>query len=271
MTNLLGRDYYPKALLETKYCEMPIWYQGDQALLLGKLASIIGTRNISNEGILRTRRITKVLVEHGFCIVSGLAKGVDTVAHEATLQLGGATVAVMGTPIDECYPKENQDLLRRISEKGLVLSQFAPGSPVQKSNFPRRNALMAALTDISVVVEASEKSGTRHQVISAIAYGKKVGFLASLTEKKYSWITEALKSGNAFVINDPQDILREMNTATLISSKQAQQSLFVENTFQNDSIAGNCEPQKKKPIYSPFLHLWRSREHCPSKSDLSVL
>ena len=189
-----------------------LWNLGNPELLRMPLASVIGTRNPSDQGIARTRRITRLLVEQGFGVVSGLAKGIDTVAHEAVLELGGSTIAVMGTPIDECYPASNAHLKERIVEEGLVLSQFAPGDKVFRSNFPKRNTLMATLSDITIITEAGEKSGTRHQVSAAIRLGRPVGFLASTGERGFLWVEEALDSGHGFVINESVDLLERLKS-----------------------------------------------------------
>ena len=196
--------------------DLMLWYLGDQKLLRMPLASVIGTRQPSGQGIARTRRITKLLVEQGFGIVSGLAKGIDTVAHETVLEFGGSTIAVTGTPIDECYPASNAHLKQRIIEKGLVLSQFVPGGRVFKSNFPKRNTLMASLSDIKIIAEAGEKSGTRHQISESVRLGRPVGFLAAVGDRGFPWIAEAINSGYGFVINEPIDLLEPL---TLIRNK----------------------------------------------------
>jgi len=184
-----------------------LWYAGDLSLLELPRVSIVGTRNVTPHGRLRTIKLVSLLVSKGFCIVSGLAAGVDTVAHETTLDANGKTIAVMGTPIETCYPKENQALKDRITEKGLIISQFAPGQKIHRSNFPRRNSLMAALSAVTFVVEAEIDSGTRHQVHAALALGQKVAFLASLADRDFGWVREAIRSGHGVIVQDPTDAL----------------------------------------------------------------
>lgn len=139
-------------------------------------------------------------------MVSGMAQGVDYIAHITTLGLGGATIAVMGTPIEDCYPKEHRELKASIAAFGLVLSQFEPGSPSRRYNFPRRNETMAAMSAITIVTEASASSGTRHQVAAAIKLGRHVGFLASLVAQEIPWIEDALQSEFSFIIESPSQI-----------------------------------------------------------------
>ena len=189
-----------------------LWYEGDLHLLSLPCISIIGTRQPTPDGIRQTQYVAATAVDHGLCIISGLATGIDTAAHETSLQNNGSTIAVMGTPIDECYPKENAPLKERIIDHGLVISQFPPQSKSRRSNFPKRNALMAELSALTIVTEAGARSGTRHQVKSALRFDKKVVFLASIAEKNYPWITEALNSGNGFVIEETSDLAALFNT-----------------------------------------------------------
>ena len=212
---LLATDF-PESLKHWPNKSDRLWLLGNADLLSGPLAAVVGTRQITEEGAARTKKLTALLVREGFCVVSGLAEGVDAVAHRTALDNDGLTIAVMGTPIEECYPREHSDLKAEIVEKGLVISQFAPGSKVHRSNFPRRNTLMAALSEITFVVEAGVNSGTRHQVKAALQMGRIVAFLASLAEKNYPWIEEAMRSGLGRIIAGPEDalaLLREIRIA----------------------------------------------------------
>jgi DNA processing protein len=113
----------------------------------------------------------------------------------------------MGTPIDQCFPKENAWLKQEISEKGLILSQFPPGSLIHRSNFPRRNEVMALLSAVTFVVEAQIDSGTRHQVAASLALGKKVAFLNSVADQNFPWVTRAIQTGNGVVIKNMDDAI----------------------------------------------------------------
>lgn len=212
-----------------------LWYSGNLGLLAMPSVSIIGTREPSEVGLSRTRRVTSIAVEHGFCVISGLAAGVDAVAHQTTLDLNGNTIAVMGTPIDQCYPKENEDLKRQMAERGLVLSQFPPESKVRRSNFPQRNALMAELSLMTIVTEAGELSGTRHQVKSAIRLGKPVAFLASMIDRKYEWVQEALGSGLGFVVEERADLVGFLDGSLFVIEAKAPSRVIAEPTSQNKS------------------------------------
>ena len=122
-------------------------------------------------------------MSRGVVVVSGLAEGIDTQAHQAAINVGGATIAVLGTPLDVCFPKQNQALLDRIIQDHLAVSQFPIGSPPQKKNFPMRNRTMALLSDATIIVEAGEGSGTIHQGWEALRLGRPLFLLESLTKR----------------------------------------------------------------------------------------
>ena len=215
-------DRFPPRLRQWRYKDRELWYLGDLNVLRRPLASVIGTRSPSPLGTRDAQSITGVLVELGFGIVSGLAEGIDTAAHRVALDRDGATIAVLGTPIDECYPKSNQALKDEIARRGLVVSQFAPGTRVHKSNFPQRNTLMAALSDFTIVIEASEKSGTRYQVKSALEFGRHVGFLPSVADQRHAWVLEALSRNLGHVLRSRPDLL-ELARATPAIPKNEEQ------------------------------------------------
>lgn len=204
---LLPREAYPDALVRAGFGDTPLWAEGNLDLLKAPKVAVIGSRNASREGVRRTQRLARHLVAANACVVSGLAEGIDTAAHTETLERGGLTVAVLGTPLDKCFPTANKPLMARIAKDGLLLSQFAPGDRVGRGNFPARNRLMAALSNLSVVVEATAASGTRHQVAACVNFHKPVGFLASLVRRNYPWIGDALATGYGFVAEGPADVV----------------------------------------------------------------
>lgn len=154
-----------------------LYLRGDRTLLeLGTRVAVVGSRRASPQGLEWTRLVTEALVDRDVTVVSGLAKGIDTVAHRTALDLGGKTVAVLGTGLDRCAVATNRCLQDEIGERGLLVSQFPTGSTPGRSNFPRRNKTMALLSDATLVVEAAENSGTRHQGWEALRLGRPVLF-----------------------------------------------------------------------------------------------
>ena len=225
-------EKYPSDLENWKEQKKKLWFQGDLSLLDLKKVSIIGTRKPSTAGIIWTEKITKLVIENDFCVVSGMAKGIDTAAHQETLKQNGKTIAVMGTDIDGCYPKENFNLKQNIKNHGLILSQFHPGTSTSRFNFPKRNKLMAELSFACIVVEAGENSGTRYQTEEAKKLKKEVAFLSSLVEKKYRWISDFLQDFEAFIIKDDlsnfQDWLRKLDNKEKKNYKENHQEKQIE-------------------------------------------
>ncbi|MGX9357513.1 DNA-processing protein DprA [Roseobacteraceae bacterium S113] len=191
--DLLG----PLSTFERKNAPAELFLEGDRSLLTeGQRVAIVGSRNASREGIARARALTKELVKHDIVVVSGLAEGIDTVAHETAIDCGGRTIAVLGTPLSQAYPAKNRELLERIKRDHLAVTQFPEGYPAKRDNFPRRNRTMALICDATVVVEAGEKSGTRHQGWEAIRLGRIVYLMKSVAQNPaLSWPKEMIGYG----------------------------------------------------------------------------
>jgi len=183
--------------IEEKNAPEKIFYEGDIELLTkGSKVAVVGSRKVSENGVIRTQALVKRLVEKNVTVVSGLAQGVDTVAHKTAIAMGGKTISVLGIPIDEAYPKENTTLLNTIKSEHLAISQFPVGYPFLRKNFPERNRTMALITDATIIVEASEKSGTRHQGWEALRLGRLVYIMQNvMDDKSLTWPKEMEKYG----------------------------------------------------------------------------
>lgn len=168
-----GTPAYPELLSEIPDPPPFIWAMGDTSLLHRPMVALIGARNASSIGLRMARKLSRDLSEAGFIIVSGLARGVDTVAHEVALD-AGHTVAVMAGGVDVIYPKDNTDLAEDIARKGLRLSEQPPGLTPQARHFPRRNRLISGLARAVVVVEAAAKSGSLITARNALDQGRDV-------------------------------------------------------------------------------------------------
>lgn len=187
----------PMNQVERKHAPKSLFVAGDPELCrnFAKVA-VIGTRQVSPIGVKRTQDLVRLLVERGVVIVSGLALGVDACAHEAAIKNGGKTIAVLGTPLDQFYPKENAALQRVIMTEHLALSQFKPGVPVLKKNFPMRNRTMALVSHATVIIEAGEGSGTLHQGWEALRLGRPLFLLESITKRDgLKWPGEMMNYG----------------------------------------------------------------------------
>lgn len=192
---------------EKKNAPKQLFFSGDVSLLSTPRVSIIGARRATEEGIRRAKRLCRLLVEREITIVSGLAQGIDTAAHTTAIELGGRTIAVLGTSLDKYYPLENRDLQRRIMQEHLAVSQFARTTPSLRTNFPQRNRTMALLSDATVIVEAGESSGTLSQGWEALRIGRPLFFMKSVLENpKLTWPHEMLNYG-ARILTETEDLL----------------------------------------------------------------
>ena len=187
--HLLGEPGYPAKLCDARYPLRAFYYRGDWSLIDTPTVAVVGARQLSQKGVARAQRLVRHLVEDGFTIVSGLAAGTDRVAHTTALEMGGRTIAVLGTPIHKTYPRENADLQRQIAERFLVISQVpvlhcdAKDWRSNRKFFPERNITMSALTDASIIVEIGESRGTYIQSKAALDQGRPLFLLNNCFEK----------------------------------------------------------------------------------------
>jgi DNA processing protein len=159
-----------------------VYCAGDLELLMRPVVSVVGTREVSEEGWRRAARLARELVSADVVVMSGLARGVDTAALTATLEAGGKSIGVIGTPLEKAYPAENARLQEEIYSHHLLISPFTPGEPVYKGNFPKRNRVMALLSDATVIVEASDTSGTLHQAAECLRQGRWLFIMKSVVD-----------------------------------------------------------------------------------------
>jgi DNA processing protein len=157
-----------------------LFYRGELLRDDARSVAVVGTRKPSEEGISRAQNMASALVGEGVTVLSGLATGIDTAAHEATLEAGGRTIAVMGTGILRTYPAANKQLAERIAETGAVVSQFWPAQPPAQHTFPRRNVVTSGMSQGTVVIEASSTSGAKMQARLALQHGKMAFLVESL-------------------------------------------------------------------------------------------
>jgi DNA processing protein len=209
---------YPEWLQHAEHPLEFLYYQGNWDLVFSpRRIAIVGTRHPSDEGMRRTAKLVAMLVKEKYTIVSGLAAGVDTVAHEAAIKCGGDTIAVIGTPLDQVYPKQNVELQRQIAREHLLISQVpvlvsANRPPTfTRMFFPERNITMSALTQATVIVEAGETSGTLIQARAALKQKRKLFILNSnFGVKGLTWPHKYEEKG-AIRVKDFDDILDHLH------------------------------------------------------------
>ncbi|MCL2498983.1 MAG: DNA-processing protein DprA [Defluviitaleaceae bacterium] len=169
--------------------------------------SIIGSRRCSEYGLMAARKLAAPLAQRGIVIVSGMARGVDSMAHKGALESGGKTIAVLGCGVDVCYPNEAHALRIKIIENGCVLSEYPPGTQPHKAFFPARNRIISGLSHAVVVAEAGRKSGTLITVDTAHDQGREVLAVPGNISSKLSEGTNRLIRDGAFPVIDYTDVL----------------------------------------------------------------
>lgn len=207
---LLGRKLNE---FERKYAPKELYIAGSIKIPLPEpRVAVVGTRKPSNVGIRAASKITKVLVENQAIIVSGLARGIDTVAHSTAIECGGKTIAVLGTPLNKFYPAENKPLQELIMKEHLAISQYPIGYITRPKHFVLRNRTMALISNASIIVEAGESSGVISQGWETLRLGRPLFFWKALVEKDFKWVREMMKYGASVLnnINDLKRAIREM-------------------------------------------------------------
>ena len=223
--------YWPKNASGVKY----LYLLGNKELLLQPGLSVVGTRTPSSRGSQLTQEVVQALGESGFAIVSGLAKGVDGIAHIAALARNFATIGVIGTSVCEVYPKEHAKLQALVAQHGLVVSQFAPSRQVQRYFFMQRNQLMSEISLGSFVIEDRDGGGAVQQAQYSQKQGKKVFVLKEVYENRtFLW---PRKFENAVVVKDPANA-GKMVKKTLVSGEKP-----VSSKRQSKALDPNVQPE----------------------------
>lgn len=201
---------YPPLLLEIADPPLLLYVRGRGELLSRPGIAIIGSRNASAQGMHNAAAFAQSLSEAGLTIVSGLALGIDTQAHEGGLRGAGSTVAVIGTGADLVYPKRNLDLAQRIAEQGCIVSEYALGLPAMPSNFPRRNRLISGLARGVLVIEAAALSGSLITARLAGEQGRDVFALPGSIHSTLAKGCHALIKQGAKLVESVDDVLQEL-------------------------------------------------------------
>jgi DNA processing protein len=199
----------------------PVLYVRGELLPEDKLAmAVVGSRRPSHYGQLMAKRFGAELAEHGFTVVSGLARGIDSLAHQGALQAGGRTIAVLGCGVNRIYPAEHRRLYDAVRGQGAVVSEFAFDTKPDRWNFPRRNRIISGLSLGVLVVEASDRSGSLHTAHHAVEQGREVFAVPGRIDVENSRGTHCLIQGGAKLITGVGDILDELPDAVRTAALQ---------------------------------------------------
>ncbi|MEO0002466.1 MAG: DNA-protecting protein DprA [Pseudomonadota bacterium] len=237
----LGDPDYPAELLQIEDPPLLLHLEGDPAALRHPLRlAMVGSRSPSAQGAEHARQFARALVEAGACIVSGLARGIDGAAHEGALEAGGCTVAVVGTGLDQVYPKAHQALARRIAARGALVSEYPLGTPPLAHHFPRRNRIISGLSQGVLVVEAAPQSGSLITARQAAEQGREVFAIPGSIHSPQSRGCHALIRQGAKLVESAADILEELRG-------QAPAAATVQDRGPGGT-AGQAGTQDKDPV-----------------------
>lgn len=200
----LGSDQYPENLQKIDRPPRAIYILGELRRTDVDAIAVVGSRSVSREGEEKAYEYAHFLASQGFTIVSGLARGVDTTAHEAALAAGGRTLAVLGSSLDIIYPSENKKLAERIIKQGALVSEFPPQTRPESQNFLQRNRLVAGLSKVILIIEGDRRSGTLNTASHAANQNKDVLVIPG------SPATDYLIENGATAVNSPQEMLAHL-------------------------------------------------------------
>jgi DNA processing protein len=206
---------YPPQLAQTAGAPALLYVKGDAGCLATPQLAMVGSRNPTLPGQRTARAFACHLSGAGLTITSGLAVGIDAASHEGALQAGGATIAVLGTGIDVIYPRQHRTLAARIAEHGALVSEYPPGSPPIRANFPRRNRIISGLCLGTLVVEAARHSGSLITARLALEQGREVFAIPGSIHNPLARGCHALIRSGAKLVECVDDILQELKFSSI--------------------------------------------------------
>jgi len=208
---LLSTDpEFPNQLLADSQCPAALYVMGDRSVLGSMQLAMVGSRSATPAALVTARELAAVLARAGLTITSGLAVGIDAASHQGALLAGGRTVAVCGNGLDRIYPTQHAALAERVRARGALISQFPPRTPPIRSNFPRRNRLIANLTAGTLVVEAAHHSGSLQTAAYAVQRGLRVFAVPGSVHNPLTRGCHKLIHEGAKLVAEASDVLREL-------------------------------------------------------------
>ncbi len=219
-----GEPAYPALLKEIKGYPKQLYYIGDLTALKGRCVSVVGSRTATVYGKTMAEQISGRLAERGITVVSGMAVGIDSFAHRGALSAYGKTAAVLGCGVDVCYPPENKGLKSSIEGNGIVISEYPPGTPAERYHFPNRNRIISGLSEITIVVQARNRSGALITAELAADQGREVYALPGNIDSQYNLGTNKLIKEGAVPIISVDDVLEPLGLKK-VSAVEAEEKL----------------------------------------------
>ncbi len=244
---------YPKRLLNCYDSPTLLYYRGTADLNTAKIIAIIGTRSHTDYGKQITEKLVKELADQNVLVISGLAYGIDAIAHKAAVKNQLPTVGVLAHGLDQIYPAENAGLAKdMIKHRGGLLTEFRSNSKPDKHNFPTRNRIVAGMSDATVVIETGIKGGSMITAELANSYNKEVFALpGKVTDAKSNGCNYLIKNNKAVLLTDAEELIQVMNWEDKAKSrkeKKSQRELFIELTPDEKIIINILREKEKVPI-----------------------
>jgi DNA processing protein len=204
---------YPARLRDLDGRPALLFVRGDLTEPSKPPLAIAGSRKASTVGVHAAQQVAGVVASAGHVVISGLAAGIDAAGHRGALDSGGHTIAVMGTGLGKVFPQEHRPLADRIAKQGALVTQFPPMYPPTKTTFPARNMLIAGLSDVSLLIEMNEYSGTRIEADCALAQGKRVLLWSPLLESQ-EWARRFAEQPGVTFVETAEDVLAQLSVTS---------------------------------------------------------
>ena len=246
----INDDVYPECLKEISNPPLKLYYKGNLDLLKEeRLIAVVGTRNPSSYGKLCCEYMVKKMTSANITIVSGFAKGIDSIAHKTSLLTGGKTIAVIASGLDIVYPASNLSLYREIEEKGLILSEYEAGVKPFKFNFPQRNRIIAGLSKGTIVVESKDRGGSLITADLALEFNRDVYAVPGDVFSEYSkGCNNLIRDSKAKSLSNINELLDDYSwkiEEKNINNKYTQNQLLILNSLSSEKNLDNILMETK--------------------------
>lgn len=256
---------YPKRLLDIKNPPKKLYVEGNIELLNNKSIAIVGARKCTEYGIKYTKKFAKEMADYNVTILSGLADGIDSVAHEVAKDCKGSTIAVLGCGLNNVYPKENKDLFDSIlKNNGCIISEYEPDQEVCMKNFPKRNRIISGISMGILVIEAKYRSGSTITAKYGFKQNKKVFCIPRDIGITNGVGTNNLIKMGATLVTSSKEILQEMG----IKSSEIEENESIENATNKKEE--NQIDDEYKEIYNLISYIPKSINYISAKSGLNI-
>lgn len=235
---------YPKQLLKIKNPPNKLYVEGNKKLLNNISIAIVGSRNCSEYGVEQTKRFSKIIASNNITVISGLAIGIDTVAHETAKQYNGNTIAVLGSGLKKIFPEENKKLFKDILESnGCIISEYDPNEDVNMENFPKRNRIISGISTGVLVIEAAFRSGSTITAKYGFEQDKKVFCIPRDIGVSNGVGSNNLIKKGAILVTNPEEILNELNIKYETSNIKLESKEIIEQNEEYRKVEVEIEKE----------------------------